>query len=96
MRRFDENELEYFIRRNKDKFNDEHNPDDNHFDKFMYKLNLRIKHYVSILPYLIKVAIVTVIVFVASIIVWNNYIRKDRHEVTLKQKIENVFTTKRR
>ena len=50
----------------------------------------------SILPYLIRVAIVTVIIFVASIIIWNNYIRKDRHEVTLKEKIVNVFTTKER
>lgn len=96
MRRFDENELEIYFRKHKNEFDDEHNPNDNHFDKFMYKLNLRIKHYVSILPYLIKVAIVTVIVFIASIIVWNNYIRKDRHEVTLKEKIVNVFTTKRR
>jgi hypothetical protein len=92
MRRFDENELEYFIRRNRDKFDNEHQPDDSHFDRFMYKLNARIKHYVSILPHLIKVAIVTVIVFVSSIIIWNNYIRKDRHEVTLKQKIVNTIT----
>lgn len=92
MRRFDENELEHFIRQNRDKFNDLHTPNENHEKTFLFKLNARIRHYVSILPHLIKVAIVTVVIFIASIIIWNNYIRKDRHEVTLKQKIVNVIT----
>lgn len=92
MRRFDENELEYFVRRNIDKFNESHSPNENHEEKFLSKLNARIRHYVSILPHLIKVAIVTVVIFITSIIIWNNYIRKDRHEVTLKQKIVNVIT----
>ena len=30
-------------------------------------------------------------IFIVSICIWNQYIRKDRHEVTLKQKIENIF-----
>lgn len=42
----------------------------------------------------LKVAIVTVIIFIASIIIWNNYIRKDRHEITLKEKIINIVSLK--
>lgn len=82
--------LEEMIRKNREMFDNEI-PPENHEEKFLFKLKLKFKELVSIVPYLIRVAIVTVIVFVASIIVWNNCIRKDRHEVTLKQKIENVF-----
>jgi len=92
MRRFDENELEHFFRKHRNEFDDASAPnDDSHFDKFMQKLNLRIKEYVSILPHLVKLAIITVIIFVASIIIWNNYIRKDRNEVTLGAKISMVI-----
>lgn len=90
MSELDENNIEDFIRQNKEKF-DAHPLLDSHFKMFMYKLNARVKHHISIVPYLIRVAIVTIIIFVASIIIWNNYIRKDRHEVTLKQKIENTI-----
>jgi len=82
--------LEKMIWENRSMFDNE-TPPENHEEKFLFKLKLKFKELVSIVPYLIRVAIVTVIVFVASIIVWNNCIRKDRHEVTLKQKIENVF-----
>lgn len=88
----DENELEEFIRKNKDKFDELHVPKENHEEKFLFKLNARIKHFISIVPHLIKVFIATVVIFTLSIIIWNNYIRKDRHEVTLKQKIVNVFS----
>ena len=62
-----------------------------HEKHFVVKLANRFKVIISIVPYLIRVAIVTVIIFALSIWGWNNYIRKDRNEVTLKQKIENVI-----
>jgi hypothetical protein len=45
----------------------------------------------NIVPYLIRLAVATVIIFIASIIIWNNYIRKDRNEVILGAKISMVI-----
>jgi hypothetical protein len=83
--RLDENTIEDFIRENKDKFCI-YRPPEGHLDKFLLKINYKIKHIVSIIPYLIRVAVATVIIFITSIIVWNNFIRKDRNEITLKNK----------
>lgn len=70
---------------------DSEEPRKNHEERFLLKLRSRFKHLISIVPYLIKVLIVTIIVFTLSIIVWDNYIRKDRHEITLKEKIINII-----
>jgi len=85
-----ENNIEIFIRENRDKFGVSL-PPDHHKDKFLYKLQSRLKHIVNIIPYLLRVAVVTVFVFTASVIVWNNYVRKDRYVVTLKSKISLVI-----
>jgi hypothetical protein len=85
-----EDSIENFIRNNKDKFG-VYRPPDNHLEKFLFKLNYRIREIISIVPYLIRVAVATVIIFLASIIVWNNFIRKDRHEMTLTNKISLVI-----
>jgi hypothetical protein len=85
-----EDSIENFIRKNKDKF-DVYRPPDSHMEKFLFKINNRIRYFISIVPYLIRVGIATVIIFVASVIIWNNYIRKDRHEITLKNKISLVI-----
>jgi hypothetical protein len=85
-----EDSIENFIRNNKDKFG-VYRPPDNHLENFLFKLNHRIREIISIVPYLIRVAVGTVIIFLASIIVWNNFIRKDRHEVTLTNKISLVI-----
>jgi len=95
MEKFNEDSLEKFIRENRDKF-DVLDAPEKHEETFIFKLNARIKHFISIVPYLVKLAIVTIIIFIASIIVWNNCIRKDRHEVTLKEKIVNVFSFQKR
>lgn len=42
----------------------------------------------------IRVSIATVIIFIVSFWIWNGYIRKDRHEITLKHKIQNVWHLK--
>jgi len=86
MTRLNENNIERFIRENKDKFGD-YGPAESHLNNFLVKLSTRLKRIISIAPYLLKVAIATILIFVASVVVWNSYIRKDRHQVSLKNKI---------
>ncbi|HKK42045.1 MAG TPA: hypothetical protein VJ963_06530 [Bacteroidales bacterium] len=91
MIQLNEHNIEQFIRDNRDKFG-VYRPPRSHRRKFYYKLETRIKHYYCIVPYLFKVAVVTVLIFAGSVIIWNNYIRKDRHEITLKNKISLVIS----
>ena len=84
-------ELDEFIRKNRGAFNDDCSPDDNHFNRFLFKLRIRPKHFVSIVSHLIKLTIVIIMAFIFSIAIWNNFIRKDRYEITLKQKVVNVI-----
>jgi hypothetical protein len=84
-----EEELEKFILDNKDKF-DRYSPKPGAEERFHIKLLNRFKKIISIVPHLVRVAIVTAIIFIISIWTWNEYIRKDRHEVILKQKIYNI------
>jgi hypothetical protein len=90
MVRLTEDSIENFIRENKDKFS-VCRPPANHLEKFFLKINLRIRHIINIVPYLIRVAVATVIIFLASLLIWNNYLRKDRDEVTLSNKISLVI-----
>jgi hypothetical protein len=85
--------IEEIIRNNKDVF-DEH-CSDNHENRFLVKLSRRFKKFISIIPHLFLVFVITFIIFVASIWIWNSYLRKDRHEITLKQKIESILTLKK-
>ncbi len=78
--------IESFILENRDKFEVQGPPED-HTERFLIKLNRHIRHLISIVPYLIRVAAATVLIFAASIIIWNNFIRRDRNEITLKNKI---------
>lgn len=84
-----EEELENFIKGNREKF-DSYSIEQYHERNFLRKLHYRFRKIVSIVPHLIRVSIATVIIFIISIWAWNTYIRKDRHEVTLKQKIYNI------
>ncbi|HEX2969982.1 MAG TPA: hypothetical protein VHO46_12855 [Bacteroidales bacterium] len=86
----EEDFIEDFIRENKDKFTVYDLPR-NHKRRFLLRLNLRIRHYISIVPYLAKVAIITIIIFIASAVIWNNYIRWDRDYVPLKYKIYGLI-----
>ena len=90
MVKLNEDTIEKFIRENKDKFGI-YRPPDSHLEKFLFKLNYKVRHKISIVPYLIRVTIATIIIFLASILIWNNYIRKDRNEVTLRNKISLVI-----
>jgi hypothetical protein len=82
--------IEKFIRENRDKFSD-YGPQDSHMEKFLFRLNNKIRQINSIVPHLIKVAVVTVAFFLASVIIWNNHIRKDRDVISLKDKISLVI-----
>lgn len=86
-----EDNVEQFIIENKDKFST-CNPSIYHADHFLLKLQNKFKKIVSIVPYLIRVAMITALIFAVSIWAWNKFLRKDRHEITLKHKIENVIT----
>jgi hypothetical protein len=92
MRTLNEESIESFIRENKDKFN-VYRPPDGHLENFLLKLNYRIRHLISIVPYLIRVAVATILIFVTSIIIWNNYIRRDRQLVSLKDKVSLVINS---
>lgn len=83
-----------YVRKHRSDF-DNHNADKNHEERFLAKLARRFKKFISIVPYLLKVFIVTIIIFIVSIWIWNTYIRKDRHEITLKEKVINVVTFKK-
>lgn len=84
--------IEKFIRENRDKFSD-YGPPENHFEKFLYRLNYKIRQFTSIVPHLLKVVIATAIIFIASIFIWDSFIRKDRHEISLKDKISLVISS---
>ena len=85
-----QNTLEKFISENRDKFGD-YNPPENHLNRFLFKLNSRIKHFICIVPYLVKVAVVTLVISFASILIWNNFIRKDRDAISLRDKVSLEF-----
>ena len=93
MKNWTDEELEKFIRDNKDALVDGCRPVVGHEIKFMTKLKLRVKSYIDITPYLVKIAIVTVIIFIASALIWNNFIRKDKTK-PVYENIVNQFKKK--
>ncbi|MGD0583241.1 MAG: hypothetical protein ABR974_09885 [Bacteroidales bacterium] len=90
METYREDPIDSFIRQNRDEF-DGYSPPEDHTEKFLTKLSQRISHFINIVPYLVKVAVATLLIFSASILIWNNFIRKDRHEITLRNKISLVI-----
>ena len=86
---FSEESIEKFIRDNKDKFGVYH-PPSGHMEKFLFKARYRFHYIINIVPHLIRLAIVSILIFTASVILWNNFIRKDRNEITLGNKISLV------
>ncbi|MGE5420695.1 MAG: hypothetical protein ACM3UT_10945 [Chloroflexota bacterium] len=86
----EEDFIEQIIRENRDKFTI-YNPPANHKKRFLLRLNLRLRQAViSIIPHLFKVAIITFLIFLLSLMVWNKYIRWDRQYVPLKYKIYGI------
>jgi hypothetical protein len=85
MKDLNEKNIEEFIKKNRDEiFTDV--PKDNHEEKFLYKLGLRVKKFIDLTPYFVKLAIVVIMVFIISALTWNAFIRKDKN----KPVIENI------
>ena len=77
--------IEELIRSSKDFF-EEAEPSEGHLERFNRKLELRfgartIKR--SIVPYLLKAAVVTLLVTLSSLWTWDHFIRSDRNRMTL-------------
>jgi len=83
MKNWQEEELENFIRDNKDKF-DVYHPDPNHDQHFLNKLINKFKAVINIVPYLVKVGIVTIIIFVLSFLIWRTYICPPLTQISFK------------
>jgi hypothetical protein len=73
MRNWNEDELEKFIRDNKDKF-DKYPPNKDHTQHFLKKLTSKFKQVIDIMPYLVKVGMVTILIFVISFFLWKAYL----------------------
>jgi hypothetical protein len=77
--------IEEIIRDNKDWFEDQE-PSKGHFERFNRKLEMRF-HTVtvkrSIVPYLLRAAVVTLLVTLSSLWTWEHFLRSDRNRMTL-------------
>lgn len=84
-------ELEKFIRENKDKFDTNH-PDPSHHQLFLTKLIRKFKEVISIVPYLVKVGIATILVFILSFVIWRAYLSPPLTRISLKYwKVEHDY-----
>jgi hypothetical protein len=77
--------IDEIIRSNRDFF-EEAEPSKGHFERFSRKLEVRfgtgtVKR--SILPYILKAAVVTLLVTLSSLWTWDNFIRPNRNRMTL-------------
>jgi hypothetical protein len=69
-------------------------PSENHEEKFLKKLQSRFKEYVSLTPYFVKVAIVTIIVFLCSVFAWYSFMRTDPSKSVIENIIEQFKPNK--
>ncbi len=69
MKKLEEEELEKFIRENKDKF-DVNEPESYHDQHFLNKLINKFKEVINIVPYLVKVGLATIFIFILSFLIW--------------------------
>ncbi len=91
--------IEELIRSNRDLFEEEE-PSKGHLEKFERKLEIRFGRTVvqrSIVPYLLKAAVVTLLVTLSSLWTWDNFIRPDRNRMKLSdvspqyREVENYY-----
>ncbi len=91
--------IEDIIRNNKDFF-DGAEPSEGHFERFNRKLEARFSVHVvkrSIVPYLLRAAVVTLLVTLSSLWTWEHFLRPDRNRMTLGQvspqykEVENYY-----
>ena len=91
MKNWEEEELEKFIRDNKDKF-DTYQPEPNHNQHFLIQLINKFKEAINIVPHLVKVGIATILIFFISFVVWRMYISPPLTRISLKYwKVEHDY-----
>jgi hypothetical protein len=91
MKNLEEEELEKFIRDNKEKF-DIYEPESNHHQHFLKKLVNKFKEVINIVPYLVKVGLATLIIFILSFLIWRNYICPPLTRISFKYwKVEHDY-----
>jgi hypothetical protein len=91
MKNLKEEELEKFIRDNKDKF-DIYEPESDHKQHFLKKLLTKFKEVINIVPYLVKVGIATILIFLLSFLIWRTYICPPLTHISLKYwKVEHDY-----
>ena len=79
--------IEDIIRSNKDFFEDAE-PSEGHFERFNRKLEIKFQVATvkrSIVPYLLKAAVVTLLITLSSLWTWDHFIRSDSNRMTLGQ-----------
>jgi hypothetical protein len=77
--------IEDIIRENKGHF-DTNDPIDGHLERFSWKLERRLHNQAkgrSIVPYLLKAAVVTILVTLSSLWAWDQFIRTDQGGMAL-------------
>jgi hypothetical protein len=91
--------IEDIIRKNKDFF-EEAEPSNGHFERFNRKLEIRFQVKIpkrSIVPYLLRAAVVTILVTLSSLWTWDHFIRPGSSRMTLGQvspqykEVENYY-----
>ena len=91
MKNWEEDELEEFIRDNKDKF-DIYQPESNHAQNFLNKLINKFKEVISIVPHLVKVGIATITIFILSFFIWRAFFSPPLTHISLKYwKVEHDY-----
>jgi hypothetical protein len=79
--------IDEIIRNNRGLF-EANEPMDGHLDRFNWKLEKRLHSQSakrSIVPYLLKAAVVTILITLSSLWTWDHFIRTDRGRMTLGQ-----------
>jgi hypothetical protein len=91
MKNLKEEELEKFIRDNKDKF-DINEPESDHNQHFLKKLLNKFKEVINIVPYLVKAGIATLLIFIFSFLIWRTYLCPPLTRISLKYwKVEHNY-----
>ncbi len=91
--------IEDIIRSNRDFFDEE--PSEGHLERFSRKLEMRFSSHLvvkrSIVPYLLKAAVVTLLITLSSLWTWDHFLRPGRNRMTLGQvspqykEVENYY-----
>jgi len=78
--------IEDIIRNNRSFFEDAE-PDTGHFERFSNKLEMRAKakKKVSIAPYLLRAAVVTILVTLSSLWTWDHFLSPGRNRMSLSE-----------